>query len=61
MRSECRTLIRCQYPRRHDFAIRDGEGCFFLLELAQRSVADRSEGSSRCAVELNVVVQEGQR
>ena len=51
MRSECRTLIRCQYPRRHDFAIRDGEGCFFfLLELAQRTVADRTEGSSRCAV-----------
>ena len=29
MRSESGTLIRCQYPRRHDFAIRDGEGLFF--------------------------------
>ena len=62
MRSECRTLTRCQYPRRHDFAIRDVEGCFFFCwswHKEQWLIARRARRVVRS--EWSVVVQEGQR
>ena len=62
MRSECRTLTRCQYPRRHDFVIRDGEGCFFFCPSWHKDrwlIARRARRVLRS--EWSVVVQEGQR